>query len=85
MFVYLCCQYDKTKQNTMKVSVTLREVLTYEITQEFELTKAEYNEYINTGNLPIKKDNEIQHELSGNIEDVNWVLTEHEIIDIEKI
>jgi len=33
----------------------------------------------------MKKDNEIQHELSGNIEDVNWVSTEHEIIDIEKI
>lgn len=69
----------------MKVSVTLREVLTYEITQEFELTKAEYNAYINTGNLPIKKDNEIQNELSGSIDDINWVLTEHEIIDIEKI
>ena len=69
----------------MKVSVTLREVLTYEITQEFELTKSEYNTYLKTGRLPLNKHRDIEDELSSNVEDIHWILTEHEIYDIEPL
>ena len=69
----------------MKVSVTLREVLTYEITQEFELTKSEYNAYIKNGRLPLNKHKDIEYELSSNVDDSHWIITEHEISNIEPL
>ena len=69
----------------MKVSVTLREQLTYEITQEFELTKSEYNTYLKTGRLPLNKHKDIEHELSSNVDDSHWIITEHEISNIEML
>ena len=69
----------------MKVSVTLREQLTYEITQEFELTQSEYNTYLKTGRLPLNKHKDIEHELSSNVDDSHWIITEHEISNIEML
>ena len=69
----------------MKVSVTLREQLTYEITQEFELTKSEYNTYLKTGRLPLNKHKDIEYELSSNVDDSHWIITEHEISNIEML
>lgn len=68
----------------MKVQVTLREVLTYEITKEVELTKEEYNTYVKYGKLPIKKQTEVEHDLSSDVCDEHWIITEHEIVNIEK-
>ena len=68
----------------MKVSVTLKEVLTYEHTKEVEMTKAEYNHYLKTGKLPEKTDTSLQHELSGEIDNEHWIETEHYIINVEK-
>ena len=69
----------------MKVSVTLQQVMTYEITKEFDLTPTEYATYIKTGSLPIKKDIELTQELSSDIDDVNWETTENEIVNVDKI
>ena len=66
----------------MKVSITLTETLTCEITKEVEISKEDYKYYLKNGVLPTK---DIEHDLSGQIDDVDWVCTESEIIDIEKI
>ena len=56
----------------MKVAVTLKEVLTYEITKD---------------NFYQPKFKSLFHykELSGKVDDEHWLNTEHYIIDIEKI
>ncbi|MDB4246013.1 hypothetical protein N9824_00550 [bacterium] len=69
----------------MKVSITLTEVITYEITKELDLTSTEYATYIKTGKLPSKKDTELQHELSSEVDDIHHVETEHRISNIDKI
>ena len=68
----------------MKVSVTLKEVVTYEITKEVELSPTEYAIYIKTGKLPYKKDTELNHDLSSEVDDEHWIETEHYITDITK-
>ncbi len=68
----------------MKVSVTLKEIVTYEITKEVELSATDYATYIRTGNLPSKKDVELNHELSSEVDDIHWKTTEHYITDITK-
>lgn len=68
----------------MTVSVTLKEVVTYEITKEVELSSTEYATYIKTGKLPYKKDTELTHDLSSEVDDEHWTETEHYITDITK-
>ncbi len=68
----------------MTVSVTLKEVVTYEITKQVELSSTEYATYIKTGKLPNKKDTELNHDLSSDVEDIHWTETEHYITDITK-
>lgn len=68
----------------MTVSVTLKEVVTYEITKEVELSSTEYATYIKTGKLPYKKDTELNHDLSSDVEDTHWTETQHYITDITK-
>ncbi len=69
----------------MKVSVTLTETVTYEITKELELTPAQYATYCKTGKLPNAKATEIEHELSSLVDDEHHNTTEIEITNIEKI
>ena len=68
----------------MKLSITLTETITYEITKDVELTNTEYATYIKTGKLPYKKDVELQHELSSDVDDQHHIQTEHYISNIEK-
>ena len=69
----------------MKVQVTLIERLTYQITKEIELSPIEYARYIRNGKLSDKKETEIQHDLSGEVDNEHWIETENWISDIEKI
>ena len=66
----------------MKVSVTLTEVLTYEITKEVEISKEDYKYYLKNGVLPTK---DVEHDLSSDVDDEHHILTEHYITDIEKV
>ena len=66
----------------MKVSVTLTETITYEITKEVEISKSDYNYYLKYGVLPNK---DVEHDLSSNVDDEHWVCTEDCITDIQKI
>ena len=77
--------YNKQTKEIMKVSVTLTETVTYEITKELELTPAQYATYCKTGKLPNNKATEIEHELSGLVDDEHWITTEDNITHIEKI
>jgi ribosomal protein S16 len=66
----------------MKVSVTLTETLTYEITKEVEISKEDYKYYLKNGVLPT---NDVEHDLSSDVDDEHHILTEHYITDIEKV
>ena len=66
----------------MKVSVTLTEVVTYEITKEVEISKEEYKYYLKNGVLPTK---DVEWDLSSDVDDEHHILTEHYITDIEKV
>ena len=68
----------------MKVLVTLTEVVTYEITKEVEISKEDYATYIKTGKLPNKKNTELNHDLSSDIDSEHWVSTQHEITEVKK-
>ena len=68
----------------MKVSVTSTEVLTYKITKEVEMSSTDYATYMRTGKLPSNTETNLQHDLSSEIDDVNWVETEHYINYVEK-
>ena len=68
----------------MTISATLIETITYEITKDIELTNTEYATYIKTGKLPFKKDVELQHELSSEVDDQHHIQTQHYISNIEK-
>ena len=69
----------------MKVSITLTEVITYEITKEVELSATDYATYIKTGKLPQNKDIELNHELSNDVQDFHHTDTDHWISNLEKI
>ncbi len=66
----------------MKVSVTLTETLTYEITKEVEISKEDYKYYLKNGVLPT---NDVEWDLSSDVDAEHHVLTEHYITDVEKI
>lgn len=64
----------------MKVQVTVTEVLTYQITKEVEMTEKEYKEYVKNN----KYNKELLNEISSDIDDEHWVLTESFITNMEK-
>jgi len=68
----------------MKVSVTLTEVVTYKITKEVEISSTDYATYMRTGKLPSNTETNLEHDLSNDVDDVDWVETEHYITDITK-
>ena len=68
----------------MKVSVTLTEVVTYKITKEVEMSSTDYATYMRTGKLPSNTETNLEHDLSNDVDDVDWVETEHYITDITK-
>jgi len=66
----------------MKVAVTLTETLTYEITKEVEISAKDYNYYLKNGHLPTE---DVEWELSSDIEAEHHTATEHYITGIEKV
>ena len=80
MFIYLHSDNNKEIE-IMKVNVTVKEILTYQITKEVEMTKKEFKEYLknNTYNP------ELEYQVAGFIEDEHWICTESRIDNIEEI
>jgi hypothetical protein len=68
----------------MKVSVTLTEVMTYEITKEVEISKEEYKYYLKNGHLPFDAEFDVKSDLSSDIDDEHWVGGENHYIIEEK-
>ena len=66
----------------MKLQVKLTETLTYEITKEVEISKKYYKYYLKNGNLPT---NDLEFELSGEVDDEHHISTEHYISDLQAI
>ena len=66
----------------MKVSVTLTETLTYEITKEVEISKKDFQFYLKNGKLP---NNNIEWELSSDLEDEHHTETQHFITNIQEL
>ena len=69
----------------MKVSVTLTEVVTYQITKEVEMSSTDYATYMRTGKLPNNTETNLEHNLSSEIDDEHHMETEHYIKYVEKI
>ena len=69
----------------MKVSVTLTEVLTYQITKEVEMSSTDYATYMRTGKLPSNTETNLEHDLSSEVDDEHHIETKHYINYIEKI
>lgn len=64
----------------MKVNITVVQTLRYELTKEVEMPYKDYVKYIKTG----KYDNDLMYEISGDIDDSDWVETQEWIDSIEK-
>ena len=64
----------------MKVEVTVRQALIYEITKEVEMTKKEYDNYIQKNMYKRSLCIDVAHD----IDDRNWIETEEYIINMEK-
>jgi hypothetical protein len=64
----------------MKVNVTVVQTLRYELTKEVEMPYKDYVNYIKTGEY----DDNLMYEVSGDIDDIDWVETEEWIDSIEK-
>lgn len=69
----------ETSANTIKVNVTLTYTKTIINTQDIEMTKEEYKEYLKTGKVSFDTESEV-----SSAEDfVTWV--EYVDVDVEKI
>jgi hypothetical protein len=65
----------------MKVTVTYTEVQYYRAEKQVEMTKKEYEKYLNTGRV----NKELENDLSDECGDANIIATEHFNTDVEII